>query len=135
MVDACRKANTKLMMSTAASLRPLNLRAIQMIRDGKLGKVQSLPALTALTSGRRMAANQTLGGGGPLMDVGIYSLNACLSHRREPLATESKQLRIDQDGRFNEVEEKLSWTMNFHPACGQLHTTYGATARRIYVYG
>src|SRR5579871_1014078 len=42
MIDACRKANRKLEIAYRCQLEPVNLRAIQMIRDGKLGKIQAI---------------------------------------------------------------------------------------------
>ena len=63
------------------------------------------------------------------MDVGIYSLNACryLTHE-EPLHVEAYSSVIDHDGRFNEVEENVSWTMKFPSgAVASCNTTYGAS--------
>src|SRR6185312_4607991 len=57
MIDACRKA-------------------IKMIRDGRLGKVQSIVSANGFNiAPGEWRYNKALAGGGPLMDVGIYSLN------------------------------------------------------------
>src|SRR5271165_2484868 len=42
MVDACRNAHRKLSIAYRCQFEPSNLRAIQLIRDGSLGKVQSI---------------------------------------------------------------------------------------------
>ena len=40
MIKACKEANKKLMIAYRCHYEPTNLRAMQLIRDGKLGKIQ-----------------------------------------------------------------------------------------------
>jgi len=109
MVDACRKANKKLMIAYRCQYEGTNLRAIQLIRDGKLGKLESIES----SNGFNIRAGEwrlsgKLAGGGPLMDMGIYSLNACrYPTGEEPVEVKGYSSVIDKDGRFNEVEENL----------------------------
>jgi len=65
----------------------------------------------------------------PLFDVGIYSLNRLpLISRREPEHFSAFVSTIDHDGRFNEVEESVSWTMKFPSGIvAACNTTYGAS--------
>jgi predicted dehydrogenase len=72
--------------------------------------------------------NRKLAGGGPLMDVGIYSLNACrFLTGEEPTQVSAYSSVIDHDGRFNEVEENVAWIMKFPSgALATCNTTYGA---------
>ncbi len=62
------------------------------------------------------------------MDVGIYALNACrYLTGEEPAEVKGYSSVIDQDGRFKEVEENLSWSMKFPSgAVASCNTTYGA---------
>jgi len=129
MIDACRKAGRKLMIAYRCQLEPTHLRAIQLIREGKLGKIQAIESANGFNiRPGEWRITMALGGGGPLMDVGIYSLNAC----RYLTGEEPQELRaytsvIDHDGRFNEVEENLSWTMRFPSgALASCNTTYGS---------
>jgi predicted dehydrogenase len=68
-----------------------------------------------------------MAGGGPLMDVGIYSLNACrYLTGEEPADIKANASTIDHDGRFNEVEENDGWTMKFPSGIlASCTTTYG----------
>jgi predicted dehydrogenase len=68
-----------------------------------------------------------MAGGGPLYDVGIYSLNACrYLTGEEPAAISAYASVIDHDGRFKEVEENVSWTMKFPSGIvASCATTYG----------
>ena len=139
MVDACRRADRKLMIAYRCQFEPCNLRAIQLIREGSLGKVQSIVSANGFNiRPGEWRYDGKLGGGGPLMDVGIYSLNACrYLTGEEPAEVHGYASVIDQDGRFQDVEETLSWTMRFPSgittACT---TTYGAAMPGSYtVYG
>src|SRR5207245_3279974 len=78
MVEACRAANKKLMIAYRCQYEPTNLRAIQLIREGKLGAIQAIESANGFNEkAGEWRLSRRLAGGGPLMDVGIYSLNAC----------------------------------------------------------
>ncbi len=129
MIDACKKAGKKLMIAYRCHYEPTNLRAVQLIRDGKLGKIEIIQSSYGFNIARgEWRCNRKLAGGGPLMDVGIYSLNACrYLTGEEPVAVKGYSSVIDKDGRFNEVEENLTWTMHFPSgAVATCATTYGA---------
>jgi predicted dehydrogenase len=129
MIDACQAANKKLLIAYRCQYEPTNLRAIQLIRDGKLGTIQAIESANGFTEhAGEWRLNRKLAGGGPLMDVGIYSLNACrYLTREEPAHIEGFASVIDRDGRFKEVEENVSWTMKFPSGVvASCNTTYGA---------
>ena len=135
MIQACRQANKKLMIAYRCQYEPTNLRAIQLIRDGRLGKVQAIE--TANGFKERLGEwrlNKKLAGGGPLMDMGIYSLNACrYLTGEEPAELRGYSSVIDHDGRFTEVEENVSWTMKFPSGIvATSNTTYGASMEGFY---
>ena len=129
MIAACKTANVKLMIAYRCHYEPTNLKAVKLIRDGALGTVQAIES----TFGFNIAPGEwridkKLAGGGPLFDVGIYSLNACrYLTGEEPEHISAYASVIDHDGRFNEVEENVSWTMRFPSGIvASCNTTYGA---------
>jgi predicted dehydrogenase len=135
MIDACRKANKKLMIAYRCQYEPTNARAIRLIRDGKLGKIEAIESANGFNiAPNEWRCNRKLAGGGPLMDVGIYSLNALrYLTGEEPAEVEARSSVIDHDGRFNEVEENLSWTMKFPSGIvTSCNTTYGASMPGFY---
>lgn len=135
MIEACRKAGKKLMIAYRLHFEPTNLRAIQMIRDGKLGTVQAIESANGFNiKAGEWRLDGKLAGGGPLMDVGVYSLNACrYLTGEEPVDLKADCSIIDHDGRFNEVEENLSWTMRFPSGIiASCNTTYGASMPGFY---
>ena len=135
MIKACSDAGVKLMIAYRCQYEPTNLRAIQLIRDGKLGKIQTIESTYGFNiSPGEWRLNRKLAGGGPLMDVGIYSLNACRQLTgEEPSDLAAFASVIDHDGRFSEVEENLSWSMKFPSGVvASCATTYGARMNGFY---
>ena len=135
MIEACKAAEKKLMIAYRCQYEPTNLRAIQLIRDGKLGTVQAIESAFGFIEQKgEWRLNKKLAGGGPLMDVGIYSLNACrYLTGEEPDHIEGYSSVIDKDGRFDQVEENVSWTMKFPSGVvASCNTTYGANMPGFY---
>jgi predicted dehydrogenase len=135
MIAACKSANRKLMIAYRCPYEPTNMRAIQLIRDGKLGKIQAIESANGFNiRPGEWRYTRKLGGGGPMMDVGIYSLNACrYLTGEEPAHVEGYGSVIDHDGRFDEVEENLTWTMRFPSGIvASCNTTYGANMPGFY---
>jgi len=129
MIAACKAANVKLMIAYRCHYEPTNLRAIKLIRDGSLGQVQAIESSFGFNiAPGEWRLSKKLAGGGPLYDVGIYSLNACrYLTGEEPQHISAYASVIDHDGRFNEVEENVSWTMRFPSGIvASCATTYGA---------
>ncbi len=129
MIAACKAANVKLMIAYRCHYEPTNLKAVHLIREGALGQVQAIESTFGFNIGPgEWRLSKKLAGGGPLFDVGIYSLNACrYLTGEEPQHISAYASVIDHDGRFNEVEENVSWTMKFPSGIvASCNTTYGA---------
>jgi predicted dehydrogenase len=139
MIAACKAASKKLMIAYRCHYEPTNLRAIKLIRDGTVGQVQTIQSAFGFNIAKgEWRISKALAGGGPLYDVGIYSLNACrYLTGEEPDHISAYASTIDHDGRFNEVEENVSWTMHFPSGIvASCSTTYGANMPGYFhVYG
>ena len=135
MIAACKAASVKLMIAYRCHYEPTNLKAIQLIRQGALGQVQAIESTFGFNiSPGEWRLSKKLAGGGPLFDVGIYSLNACrYLTGEEPEHIAANASVIDHDGRFKEVEENVSWTMKFPSGIvASCNTTYGANMEGFY---
>jgi predicted dehydrogenase len=139
MIAACKAANVKLMIAYRCHYEPTNLKAVKLIRDGALGQVQAIESAFGFNIGAgEWRLNKKLAGGGPLMDVGIYCLNATrYLTGEEPIDITGYASTIDRDGRFAEVEENVSWTLKFPSGVvASCATTYGAQMDGFFkVYG
>ena len=136
MIAASKAASVKLMIAYRCHYEPTNLRAVQLIRSGAIGQVQAIERAFGYNSpSGEWRLNKKLAGGGPLFDVGIYSLNACrYLTGEEPERFAAFASTIDRDGRFNEVEENLSWTMRFPSGIvAACNTTYGGAMNGYYI--
>ena len=135
MVDACKQAKVKQLIAYRCQYEPTNLRAIELIRKGKVGTVQAIESANGFNiSAGEWRLNKKLAGGGPLLDVGIYSLNACrYLTGEEPVEVKAYSTTIDHDGRFDEVEENTSWTMKFPSGIvASCNTSYGSNMNGYY---
>ena len=139
MIAACKAANVKLMIAYRCHYEPTNLKAIEIIRSGALGQVQAIESPFGFNiSPGEWRLSKTMAGGGPLFDVGIYSLNACrYLTGEEPEHIAAYASTIDKDGRFKEVEENVAWTVRFPSGIvASCTTTYGANMPGYFhVYG
>lgn len=115
MIQACESAGKKLMIAYRCQYEPANLRAVQLIREGKLGSIQSIESAFGFPiAPNEWRLDKKLSGGGPLVDVGIYCLNASrYLTGAEPTEITAFSSVVDKDGRFAHVEETVSWVMKF----------------------
>ena len=77
MINACNKANVKLLVGYRMHFEPKTLEIIRMRKEGELGKIMFFQGLCGFTIGNpnQWRLNPALSGGGSLMDIGIYAIN------------------------------------------------------------
>ena len=130
MIAACRAAGRKLMIAYRVHYEPTHLAAQQLIQSGALGQLQAFEG----SFGFNAAPNQwrltrQYGGGGPLMDVGIYPMNETrwLTGEEPSAFTAVAATRDRSSGRFAEVEQTLDFTLKFPSGIvAALGCTYGS---------
>jgi predicted dehydrogenase len=139
MIDACKAAGVKLMIAYRCHYETTNLAAVKLIRDGALGQVQQIQSAFGFSCGpEEWRLQRPLAGGGPLMDVGIYCLNATrYLTGEEPSEFSAYTYTNPNDPRFKTVEENLNWIAKFPSGIiASCNTTYGAQMDGYYkVYG
>ncbi len=139
MIDACKAANVKLMIGYRCHYETTNLRAVKLIRDGAIGQIQSIQSAFGFNCGAgEWRLDKVMAGGGPLMDVGIYCLNATrYLTGEEPASISAYAHTNSSDPRFRTVEENVTWNTKFPSgALATCNTTYGAPMDGYFrVYG
>src|SRR6266567_7367118 len=116
MIDAGRKANGKLMVAYRCRYEPYNREAIRIARAQELGPTQMILADAGFAIGdpAQWRLNKQLAGGGSLMDIGIYALNASRYLTGEEPAEVNAMIRSTaSDPRFKEVEEHVTFQLHF----------------------
>src|SRR6478672_10035305 len=131
MIDACRKARRKLMIAYRVQYEPTWNHSIDIISSGALGQMESFQGgFYGQEAAGEWRLNRKLAGGGSLLDLGIYPLNA-IRHiiGEEPANFTAVVATRDQGGRFAEVEQSMEWTMKFPSgiiaSCGCSYGQFG----------
>jgi predicted dehydrogenase len=131
MIDACRTAQVKLMIAYRIQYEPLWAEAIRMIRAGDIGEIESFQG--GFFNQQKAGAwrlNRKLAGGGPILDLGVYPLNAIRMITGEEPKTFTAIIGTREAGdRFAEVEQSMEWTMKFPSGIvASCSCSYGARA-------
>lgn len=115
MIDACNSAGKKLSIGYRLHFEPHNKEIMRIGRNEVLGPVQKMDGshsfpLQDLNSWR---VDKEMSGGGPLMDVGIYVVQAGIYTLGElPISVTARDETQNQEN-FPEVEGTIRWEMNF----------------------
>ena len=144
MIDACNKADRKLMIAYRAQYEPYNLAAIEIARQKKeLGQLKAIVAdhgrnLDPSDKADRWRMDKKLAGGGSLMDIGIYSLQAArYITGEEPVEINAMMYSTPGDPRFKEVEENVNFVLRFPSGVlANCTSSYGySDVKRYQVFG
>jgi predicted dehydrogenase len=140
MIKACREANKKLMVAYRVRYEPYNQALIKTARDGDLGQIKVVISDHGFNIGdpTQWRLKKDLAGGGSLMDIGIYALQAArYTTGEEPTDVNAIESTNRSDPRFKEVEETINFQLRFPSgALAQCTSSYGyAGQNRIRVIG
>jgi len=116
MIDAAKKASKKLMVAYRCRYEPYNQEAIRVARSRELGTVKVILADAGFAMGdpKQWRLNKQLAGGGSLMDIGIYALQAArYLTGEEPSEVNAMMYSTPGDPRFKEVEEAINFQLRF----------------------
>ena len=115
MVDACREAGVRLMTAYRCQYTPEHWAARRAVQSGALGPVRIIDSVHTHVESDPGAwrLKKDLAGGGPLPDIGLYSVNSIrFVLGQEPLWVFAHAEQPD-DERFAEVEASMGWVMGF----------------------
>jgi predicted dehydrogenase len=140
MIDACTKANRKLMIGYRLRYEPMTQKAIELARSAEdVGNIKQITAEAGFNIGdpNQWRLNGILAGGGSLMDMGIYALNAVrYLSGQEPTEVSAVSYSTASDPRFKEVEETIAFELRFASGIvASCLSTYGFGCNRFRVYG
>jgi predicted dehydrogenase len=116
MVDACKKANIKLLVGYRMHFESNTLEIVRMRKDGELGKIMFFQGLSGFRIGdpNQWRLNKQLAGGGSLMDIGIYSINgARYMVGEEPIWVTAQETKTDKEKFKEGVDETIQFQLGF----------------------
>lgn len=116
MIDACKKANVKLLVGYRMHFEPNTLEVIRLRNQGEFGQVLSFEGSTGFTIGdpNQWRLNKALSGGGALMDVGIYAVNgARYLVGQEPIWVTAQETKTNPEKFKQGVDETIQFQLGF----------------------
>ena len=113
MIQAAEEHNVKLMIAYRLHFEPANLRAIETIQEGTIGEPRIFNSVFSQQVAEGNIRLKKAMGGGPLMDMGVYQINAArYLFRDEPVEVIGAGSH-GADPRFSEVHEMASAILRF----------------------
>jgi glucose-fructose oxidoreductase len=147
MLSTCRAANVKLSIGYRLQFEPHFVELKRLARDKDFGAFTKMSGGLSFTMRQpQWRAEKKLAGGGPLMDLGIYAVQAaCMAAGVPgtsgkgpgvPLAITARELPKKRPEFFRDVEETIEWTMEFADgAKGEFSTSYNMGLDRFRAEG
>jgi glucose-fructose oxidoreductase len=114
MIGAAEETGSLLMVAYRLHFEPANLKAIDLVQSGAIGQPRTFTSTFSQNvkpGDIRLKAGLA---GGPLMDMGIYQINAArYLFRDEPVEVMAFGTKPTNDDRFREVHESVSTMLRF----------------------
>jgi predicted dehydrogenase len=116
MIAACRAAQRKLAIGYRLHFEPHNLELVRMAREKTFGAVKVIETSAGfhIDDPKQWRLNKALAGGGSLMDIGIYALQAArYISGEEPVSVSAQMSRTDPVKFKPGVDESILFTLKF----------------------
>ena len=136
MIDACKKAGVKLSVGYRLHFEPFTQEAMRIGQQKVFGKVKLVESSDGFKIGdpTQWRLKKSLAGGGAMMDVGVYAIQAArYSTGEEPISVTAQEFKTDPI-KFKEVDETIFWQMEFPSgAVSNSATTYASSTERLFI--
>ncbi|MBT1711259.1 Gfo/Idh/MocA family oxidoreductase [Fulvivirgaceae bacterium PWU5] len=115
MIEACQKADRLLSIGYRLHFEPHNLTMMEFGKNNVYGAVKKVQARDGMDIEPNVwRLDKKLAGGGPLMDVGIYCVQAAIyTVGKNPIAVTAREGEKTDLKRFSQVEQSLLWQLEF----------------------
>ncbi|MCP9766524.1 gfo/Idh/MocA family oxidoreductase [Lacihabitans sp. LS3-19] len=116
MIKVCKENNVQLAMGYRLHFEPYNMEMMRLGQKEVFGKVRVVEASLGYFAGEKgeWRLNKKLAGGGPLMNLGVYCVQAGrYITGEEPIAVTAQFGPVLRKELFTEVEESITWQMEF----------------------
>lgn len=116
MVNACKKANVKLLIGYRMHFEANTLEVVRMRKVGAFGKPLFFQGLSGFRIGDpgQWRLTKNLAGGGAMMDIGIYSINGSrYMLGEEPIWVTAQETKTDPQKFKEGVDETIQFQLGF----------------------
>ena len=135
MIQVCKAAGKKLSVGYRCQFEPHNMEAIRLGTEHVFGPVKMMETEFGFRIGdpNQWRLKHALAGGGALMDVGVYAIQAArYVTGQEPISVTAQEYKTDPV-KFAEVDETVTWQLAFPDgAIANSTTSYIASTQRLY---
>jgi predicted dehydrogenase len=135
MIDAAKKANRQLAIGYRLHSTPQHQEVMKYGREKTFGAIKVVETSDGFRIGdpTQWRLKKSLAGGGSMMDIGIYALNASrYVTGEEPISVFAQEFKTDPV-KFKEVDETILWQLKFPSgAVANSTSTYAASVERLY---
>lgn len=113
MIEACRENNVKLMIAYRLHFEEINLKAVDLVRRGRIGEPRFFNSSFSMTVRPNDIRTKKELGGGTLYDIGVYCINASrYLFRAEP--KEVMAISVNSGAKtFAEIDESTGALLRF----------------------
>lgn len=115
MIAAAARAGKKLMIGYRSRFEPHNVAAIDLCRREAMGPIRMIRTAHGFSiQPNQWRLDRKMAGGGSMMDIGIYSLQAArYLAGEEPVEVTAVESTDRGDPRFSTVEDRVDFTLRF----------------------
>ena len=135
MIDEGKKTNRKLFIGYRLHYEPHHREIIRLCQIEAFGKIKFFEGGFGFRAGNpNQWRLKKACGGGALMDVGIYVIQAArYTIGQEPIAVSAREFKTDLV-KFKEVDELITWQMEFpNGLVANCTTSFSASTNHLYV--
>ncbi len=136
MIAACQQAGVQLAVGYRLHYEPYNLEMKRLGQEKVFGQVRLVESSLGyrVDSGKEWRLHKALSGGGPLMNLGVYCIQAArYILGEEPIAVTAQFNPVIDSNIFSEVEASISWQMEFPSgAVSNSISSYTANVDRLF---
>jgi predicted dehydrogenase len=133
MIAACKEAGKQLSIGYRLHFEPHHQAVMQMDLQKQFGKITFIETDHGLADTQGWRVEKGLAGGGPLMDVGIYCVQAArYATGLEPIAVTAQEGFKHHPEKFRTIEESITWQMEMPGGIvAKCTSTYSEKANRL----
>ena len=114
MIKACNEAGVKLAIGYRLHFEPHNAEIKRFADEQVFGKVKKVTAKNGITDAQGWELDKNMAGGGPLVNVGVYCVQAArYATGLEPIYITAQEGQKSNPDKFKTVEESITWQMHF----------------------
>jgi predicted dehydrogenase len=136
MIAAARKAKRQLGIGYRLHFEPYNQELVRLARSREIGAPKFITATagTIPVEPGQWRLDKKLAGGGSMVDIGIYALQAVRAVSGEEPVSVSARMTITDRAKFKDIDETLAFSMTFPGGvAASCVSTYAAHVSRVEV--